>query len=148
MSVSSPVIGRRAYYPPLLAGTLAGLLVTWVTFTPCFLWVFLGAPYVEALRGARALSAALSAVTAAVVGVILNLAVWFGLHVVFRQLLPWHGYGFRLDVPVLTSIDPFATLLAIAAALALFRFKIGVIPTLIGCSLAGVVLVLAFSGVR
>ena len=133
---------------PLLAGTLAGLLVTWVTFTPCFLWVFLGAPYVEALRGARALSAALSAVTAAVVGVILNLAVWFGLHVVFRQLLPWHNYGFALDVPVLTSIDPFATILAIAAALALFRFKIGVIPTLLGCSLAGVVLVLAFSGVR
>jgi chromate transporter len=133
---------------PLLAGTLAGLLVTWVTFTPCFLWVFVGAPYVEALRGARALSAALSAVTAAVVGVILNLAVWFGLHVVFRQLLPWHHYGFALDVPVLTSIDPFATILAIAAALALFRFKIGVIPTLIGCSLAGVVLVLAFNGVR
>jgi chromate transporter len=133
---------------PLLAGTLAGLLVTWVTFTPCFLWVFLGAPYVEALRGARALSAALSAVTAAVVGVILNLAVWFGLHVVFRQLLPWDAYGFSLDVPALSSIDPFATLIAIAAALALFRFKIGVIPTLLGCSLAGVVLVLAFPGVR
>jgi chromate transporter len=133
---------------PLLAGTLAGLLVTWVTFTPCFLWVFLGAPYVEALRGARALSAALSAVTAAVVGVILNLAVWFGLHVVFRQLLPWHNDGFALDVPVLSSIDPSATILAIAAALALFRFKIGVIPTLLGCSLAGVVLVLAFPGVR
>jgi chromate transporter len=86
--------------------------------------------------GRRALSAALSAVTAAVVGVILNLAVWFGLHVVFRQLLPWHNYGFTLDVPVLTSIDPFATMLAITAALALFRFKIGVIPTLLGCSLA------------
>jgi chromate transporter len=133
---------------PLLAGTFAGLLVTWVTFTPCFLWVFLGAPYVEALRGARALGAALAAVTAAVVGVILNLAVWFGLHVVFRQLLPWHNYGFTLDVPVLTSIDPFATILAIAAALALFRFKMGVIPTLLGCSLAGVVLVLAFNGVH
>jgi chromate transporter len=118
-----------------------------VTFTPCFLWVFLGAPYVEALRGARALGAALSAVTAAVVGVILNLAVWFGLHVVFRQLLHWHEYGFRLDVPVLNSIDPFAAILAIAAALALFRFKIGVIPTLLGCSLAGVALALAFNGV-
>ena len=71
--------------PPLLSATLAGLLVTWVTFTPCFLWVFLGAPYLEALRGVRALSAALSAVTAAVVGVILNLAVWFGIHVIFRR---------------------------------------------------------------
>lgn len=134
--------------PPLLAGTLAGLLVTWVTFTPCFLWVFLGAPYVEALRGARALSAALSAVTAAVVGVILNLAVWFGLHVVFRQTLPWHGYGLSLDVPVPTSIDPFATILAIAAALAVFRFKIGMIPTLLGCSLAGVALQLGFGSVQ
>jgi chromate transporter len=67
---------------------------------------------------------------------------------VFRQLLPWHNYGFSLDVPVLTSIDPFATILAISAALALFRFKIGVVPTLLGCSLAGVVLVLAFSGVK
>ena len=133
---------------PLLAGTLAGLLVTWVTFTPCFLWVFLGAPYIEALRGARGLSAALSAVTAAVVGVILNLAVWFGIHVIFRQMLPWHEYGFALDIPVLTSIDVFATVLAIAAALALFRFKVGVIPTLIGCSLAGVALVFTFSGVR
>jgi chromate transporter len=134
--------------PPLLAATLAGLLVTWVTFAPCFLWVFLGAPYVEALRGARALGAALSAVTAAVVGVILNLAVWFGLHVVFRQLLPWHGDGFSLDVPVLASIDPFATILAVAAAVALFRFKIDVIPTLLGCSLAGVAVVLAVNGVR
>ena len=81
--------------PPLLAGTLAGLLVTWVTFTPCFLWVFLGAPYIEALRGARGLNAALSAVTAAVVGVMLNLAVWFGIHVVFHDTVPWHGYGLR-----------------------------------------------------
>jgi chromate transporter len=78
--------------PPLLAGTLAGLLVTWVTFTPCFLWVLLGAPYVAALRGVRALGAALSAVTAAVVGVILNLAVWFGVHVIFLETVAWQGY--------------------------------------------------------
>src|ERR1700759_4019029 len=83
--------------PPLIMATLAGLLVTWVTFTPCFLWVFLGAPYVEALRGVRALSAALSAVTAAVVGVILNLAVWFGIHVIFRETVAWQGYGLRLN---------------------------------------------------
>jgi chromate transport protein ChrA len=66
--------------PPLLAGTLGGLLATWVTFTPCFLWIFLGAPFVELLRGNRALTAALSAITAAVVGVILNLAIWFSIH--------------------------------------------------------------------
>jgi len=126
--------------PPLLAGTLAGLLVTWVTFTPCFLWVFLGAPYVEALRGARSLGAALSAVTAAVVGVILNLAVWFGLHVVFRVTVPWQGYGMNLSVPVPASIDIAATVLAVAAAVALFRFKVGAIHTLLACSVAGVVL--------
>ena len=82
--------------PPCWPATLAGLLVTWVTFTPCFLWVFLGAPYVEALRGVRALGAALSAVTAAVVGVILNLAVWFGLHVVFGKTMTWRGFGLDL----------------------------------------------------
>src|SRR4030095_16802738 len=72
--------------PPLLAGTLAGLLATWVTFVPCFLWIFLGAPFVEALRGNRALTSALSAITAAVVGVILNLAIWFALHTLFREV--------------------------------------------------------------
>ncbi len=129
--------------PPLMMGTLAGLLVTWVTFTPCFLWVFLGAPYVEALRGARALSAALSAVTAAVVGVILNLAVWFGVHVAFRETVPWNRFGLHLSIPVLPSLDILATIIAIAAALALFRFKVGVIHTLIACSVAGMVLHLA-----
>jgi chromate transporter len=126
--------------PPLLAGTTAGLLVTWVTFTPCFLWVFLGAPYVEALRGVRALGAALSAVTAAVVGVIFNLAVWFGLHVVFGEITTWQGYGLSLSLPALPSIDLLATALAVAAAVAIFRFKIGVMQTLLACSFAGVVL--------
>ena len=130
--------------PPLLTASLAGLIVTWVTFTPCFLWVFLGAPYVEALRGVRALSAALSAVTAAVVGVILNLAVWFGVHVIFRETVPWQGFGLNLSLPVLPSLDIFAAILAIAAAVAIFRFKAGIIQTLIACSLAGVALQLAF----
>jgi chromate transporter len=134
--------------PPLLAGMLAGLLVTWVTFTPCFLWVFLGAPYVEALRDAKPLNAALSAVTAAVVGVILNLAIWFGIHVVFRRTAPWHGYGLKLDLPLPGSLDLLATVLAAAAAVALFRFKVGVIPTLLGCSAVGVLLQLVFGDVR
>jgi chromate transporter len=124
----------------LLMGTLAGLLVTWVTFTPCFLWVLLGAPYVEALRGVRTLGAALSAVTAAVVGVILNLGIWFGIHVVFRETVAWHGYGLSLDIPVLTSVDVSAALLAGAAAVAIFRFKAGIMQTLLACSLSGVVL--------
>jgi chromate transporter len=130
--------------PPLMLATLAGLLVTWVTFTPCFLWVFLGAPYVEALRGVRALGAALSAVTAAVVGVILNLAVWFGVHVMFRETVPSRGFGLNLSLPVLPSIDIFATVLAIAAAVAIFCFKVGIIQALLACSVAGVVLQLAF----
>ena len=85
--------------PPMLAGTLGGLLATWVTFVPCFLWIFLGAPYIEALRGNQALTGALSAITAAVVGVILNLAVWFALHTVFREVRPVRGYGLRFDTP-------------------------------------------------
>ena len=68
---------------PIVAGTLGALITTWTTFVPCFLWIFLGAPHIEQLRGNRKLTAALSAVTAAVVGVVLNLAVWFGLHVLF-----------------------------------------------------------------
>src|SRR3954462_12897795 len=70
---------------PLMAGTLGGLLATWVTFTPCFLWIFLGAPFIEILRGNRALNGALSAITAAVVGVVLNLAIWFAIHTLFRE---------------------------------------------------------------
>jgi chromate transporter len=73
---------------PLLAGTLGGLLATWVTFIPCFLWIFLGAPFVEKLRGVRALNAALSAITAAVVGVVLNLAIWFAIHTIFGATTP------------------------------------------------------------
>ena len=72
--------------PPLAGGLIGAGLTTWVTFVPCFLWVLLGAPYIERLRNNRALSGALSAITAAVVGVILNLTVWFALHVLFRNV--------------------------------------------------------------
>jgi chromate transporter len=129
--------------PPMLAGTLGGLLATWVTFAPCFLWIFVGAPFIETLRGNKALSAALSAITAAVVGVILNLALWFAIHTVFREVIPVRAYGFGFDAPVLTSVDPYAAALAIAAAVAIFRFKIGMIPVLGACSLAGIGLYLA-----
>ncbi len=125
--------------PPILAGVLGGTLTTWVTFTPCFLWIFLGAPFVEALRGAKALNAALAAITAAVVGVILNLAVWFGLHVLFRQVTPVRTLGLNLELPVLSSLDAASLLLTLAAALAVFRFKVGVIPVLLGCAVTGLV---------
>lgn len=124
---------------PLAAATLGGLLTTWVTFTPCFLWIFFGAPFVEALRANKALGAALGAITAAVVGVILNLAVWFALHVLFAKLTPMQWLGASVDVPVLASVDLPSLVLSIAAAIAIFRFKFGMIPVLLASSLAGVV---------
>src|SRR6266849_4216045 len=128
---------------PMLAGTLGGLLATWVTFTPCFLWIFLGAPFVETLRGNKALAGALSAITAAVCGVILNLAIWFAIHTIFRETLPVHGYGLSFDMPMLASVNLWALALSIAAIIAIFRFKVGMIPTLVACSAVGVVLHLA-----
>lgn len=123
---------------PMAAGTLGGLLATWVTFTPCFLWIFLGAPFVERLRHNAALAGALAAITAAVVGVILNLSIWFAVHTLFRQVTQVRSYGLSFDLPVLTSLNMWAALLAVGAALAIFRFKVGMIPVLVGCALAGV----------
>jgi chromate transporter len=128
---------------PLLAGTLGGLLATWVTFTPCFLWIFVGAPFIELARDNKALNGALSAITAAVVGVILNLAIWFSLHAVFRQVTPLRAYGLKFDLPVLSSVDPWALALALAAIIAILRFKVGMIPALIACTAAGIGLHLA-----
>ncbi|WP_294039616.1 chromate efflux transporter [Sphingomonas sp.] len=126
--------------PPLLAGTLGGLLATWVTFVPCFLWIFLGAPFIERLRGNAAVAGALSAITAAVVGVILNLAVWFALHTVFRRVTPFAAGPIHLDLPVPASLDPWALALSAAAIVAVLRFKTGTIATLVATSLAGIAL--------
>jgi len=93
---------------PMLAGTLGGLLATWVTFTPCFLWIFAGAPYVEYLRGRKAVAAALSAITAAVVGVILNLAAWFAIHTLFREVSPLQWGPIHVDTPNLASFNVWA----------------------------------------
>jgi chromate transporter len=123
--------------PPLAAGILGATVTTWVTFVPCFLWIFLGAPYIESLRGRASLTAALSGVTAAVVGVVLNLAVWFSIHTLFARVGEVHALGARLLAPDWSTLDPAALLLAIAAALALFRFKVGMIPTLIGSAAIG-----------
>ncbi|MDR4305294.1 chromate efflux transporter [Chelatococcus sambhunathii] len=124
---------------PIVAGSLGALLTTWVTFAPCFLWIFLGAPYVEQLRSNRALAGALSAVTAAVVGVIANLAVWFGFHTLFREMT--RPLAFGPELPVLASLDWRAALLAAGAMLALLRFKLGMLPTLVLSALAGLALV-------
>jgi chromate transporter len=128
--------------PPLLAGTLGGLLATWTTFVPCFLWIGLGAPFIERLRDNKPLSSALAGITAAVVGVILNLAIWFALHTWFRDTVPIGGYGFGFDMPVLASVNPWALMLSLAAIVAIFRFKAGTIQTLAACSGAGIILYL------
>jgi chromate transporter len=128
---------------PMLAGTLGGLLATWVTFTPCFLWIFVGAPFIETLRGNKALAGALGSITAAVVGVILNLSIWFALHTVFRETSPVRSLGLSFDMPVLSSVDFPALALALAAAVAVFRFDMGMLTVLAGSCAAGVLLRLA-----
>jgi chromate transporter len=128
---------------PLLAGTLGGLLATWVTFIPCFLWIFLGAPFIETLRGNKALAGALSAITAAVVGVILNLAVWFAIHTIFGEVRPFRWGPLGFDAPVLATVNLWALLLSVAAVIAMFRFRVGMVPTLAATSAAGVALYLA-----
>ena len=125
---------------PLLAGTLGGLLATWVTFAPCFAWIFLGAPFVERLRGNRALSAALAAVSAAVVGVILNVALWFALHVLFREVVPISAWPLSIDLPRPASIDWAAAALSTLALVAVFRLGLGMAPVLAGAATLGIAL--------
>jgi chromate transporter len=119
--------------PPLAAGMIGATLTTWVTFVPCFLWIFLGAPYVEKLSGNRIVSGALTAVTAAVVGVILNLAIWFGLHTLFGKVGQIQAGPMDMPWPVWSSLDPAAAVLSLIALVAVFRFRIGLIPTLALC---------------
>jgi len=126
--------------PPLLAGTLGGLLTTWVTFVPCFLWIFVAAPFVERLRENKALSASLAAITAAVVGVILNLALWFALHYLFGEVAETRAGPLTLDVPRWQSIDLKAALLSTAALIAILRFKLGMLTVIAGCGVAGMLL--------
>lgn len=122
----------------IAAAMLGGLLATWVTFAPCFAWILLGAPWIERLRGHTALSAALAGVTAAVVGVILNLAIWFALHTIFRQVLPGPP-----PLPVWSSLDPAALGLGVAAAIMLFVLDWGMAATLAACAVAGIALHMA-----
>ena len=123
---------------PLAAGILGGLLATWVTFVPCFLWIFLGAPYVERLRGNRRLSAALATITAGVVGVILNLAVWFAAHTVFASVGEVRIGPARLVVPDPATLDPWALAVAAAAMVAMLIFRIGLLPTIAGAGALGI----------
>jgi chromate transporter len=109
---------------PILAATLGALLTTWATFTPCFLWIFLGGPHIEQLRGNVKLTTALSAITAAVVGVVLNLAVWFALNALF----PNHR-----------GIDWFALAVSVIAFIGMLKWKWGVIPIVLGAGILGLI---------
>ena len=129
---------QAAGLDPLLAGTLGAILTTWVTFVPCFLWIFLGAPFAERLRANRALSAALTGVTAAIVGVVLNLALWFALHTLFGRTNAVAAGPLHFELPVPGSINLPGLVLTIAAAVAIFRFRAGPLRTLGACAVVGI----------
>jgi chromate transporter len=119
-------------------GGIAGAVVTlWMTFAPCFLWIFAGAPYIDAIGRRPKLSGALSAITASVVGVILNLSVWFGLHVLFGKVERLDAAWFRPWVPDFANLDGFALALSLVAAALLLRFHLGIIRTLMICAALG-----------
>jgi chromate transporter len=125
--------------PPWLAGTLAAVLTTWVTYVPCFLWIFLGAPYVERLRQSPAVRGALSGIMAAVVGVVLNLAIWFSLHTLFGIVNENRIGALVLQVPDPATIDFAAVAIALGAAVATLRFHVGMLRLIGVCAAAGVV---------
>ncbi len=129
---------------PWVAGVVASLLTTWVTFVPCFLFIFLGAPYVERLRGNSGLAAALTGISAAVVGVIANLALYFAAHTLFDESRTVSRGPLHLVLPELASVDWAAVLVAVVAWLLLFRFGWGVLRTLGLCAAIGLVVGLAF----
>jgi chromate transporter len=127
---------------PTAAGVLGAAVTTWATFAPCFLWIFLGAPYVERLRGNRTLAASLSTITAAVVGVILSLAITFGIHTLFDSVRTEIVFGGPIPVPDVGSLDPFALAVAAASFVALARFKVNVLWVVLASATAGLVKVL------
>lgn len=125
---------------PYAAATLASLLVTWVTFAPCFLWIFAGAPFIESLRSRPTLTGALSSITAAVVGVILNLAVWFAVHTLFGRVTDLHRWGLKLPVPEWSTLDWRAAMIAVVAFALIFGFKRSMLQTLGVCAALGILL--------
>ena len=125
---------------PLIGAVLGAFLTTWVTFVPCFLWIFLGAPYMERLRANQRLSAALSSITAAVVGVVLNLAVWFAVHTLFARVGTLSAGPFGMLWPEVSSLDWRMLALSTLAFVLVFALKRGMAVTLAVCGVAGIVL--------
>jgi chromate transporter len=136
------VAGHRFAAPlhPWLGATLGALITVWMTFVPCFFFIFVGAPYIESLRKNAALRSALSYVTAAVVGVIANLSLWFALHTLFARVDNLRVGPISTAVPVLSSVNWMALGLSFAACVALFRFKLGLGWVLMGAAVLGIVL--------
>ena len=122
---------------PWVAATIGALLTTWVTFVPCFVFIFLGAPYVERLRGNRRLSSALTGITAAVVGVIANLALFFALHTLFRDTTTLGDGPLDLELPVLATLRPTQLLIGVAAGVMIFVLRWPILRTLGACALLG-----------
>ncbi|MGH7429967.1 MAG: chromate transporter, partial [Candidatus Methylomirabilaceae bacterium] len=122
---------------PVVAGTLGAAVTVWATFAPSFLWIFLGAPFIERLRGNTSLTGALSAITAAVVGVILNLAVWFSFHTLFGAVVEIPSRWTTITLPVLATVDWSAVLIAAIAFAGMWRLNWGIIPIVIGSAIAG-----------
>ena len=129
---------------PWVAAVIASLLTTWVTFVPCFLFIFVGAPYVERLRGNKSLSAALTGITAAVVGVIANLAVYFATATLFDRSNEFDWGPLHLSVPDLTSLQPVALIIGAVAMVLIFKLKWSVLRTLGVCALLGLAASLVF----
>jgi chromate transporter len=135
--------------PPLVGGALGGLLATWMTFAPCFLWIFVIAPFIEGLRENAYLNGPLRAVTAAAVGMIINLSVWFGIRTLFHDVGPVQYAGLAFDMPSFASLEPWALVLFIFAAIAVLRFKVSAVVTLLASSAAGMALIyLGLTGIQ
>jgi chromate transporter len=130
---------NAAPFTPLTAGLLGAALTTWVTFVPPILWIFAGAPFIEELRGNRKLAGALAAITAAVVGVILNLSVWFALHVLFGHVTEQHWGALRWFAFDPRALDTHAAILAVTAAILAFRFHRGLIEVVVVMAMLGIV---------
>ena len=122
---------------PMVAGALGSLVTAWVTFVPCFLFIFVGAPYVEHLRGREDLNAALSGITAAVVGVVLNLALWFSVRTLFGATEPLARGVLDLELPVWSTVDPMAVAIALGAGIALLGFRRGILETIVASAALG-----------
>ncbi|MEQ1653368.1 MAG: chromate transporter, partial [Hyphomicrobium sp.] len=119
---------------PVAMGIAGAVVTLWATFAPCFLYIFAGAPYIERLKSAPRLKSALSAITAAVVGVVLNLSVWFALHVIFRKVDDVQAGPLHLALPDPASLDWTAAALALLAAVMLFRLHASIMTTLAVCA--------------